>query len=54
MQLSTWAYHRILKPARTIANLCPATAESGYLAGAEQAQAAHIAEAIQYRPRRLV
>jgi magnesium chelatase family protein len=40
--MSARAFHRVLKLARTIADL----------AGAQQIQAAHLAEAIQYRPRR--
>jgi magnesium chelatase family protein len=41
MGLSARAYHRILKLARTIADL----------AGSEQVQQAHLAEVLQCRPR---
>lgn len=42
MQMSARAYHRILKLARTIADL----------AGCDHIETPHLAEAIQYRPRK--
>jgi len=41
MNLSARAYHRILKLARTISDL----------AGSDQIQTPHVAEALQYRPK---
>jgi hypothetical protein len=44
MNLSARAYHRTLKLARTIADL----------AGSDQIQTPHVAEALQYRPKGMV
>ena len=44
MNLSARGYHRVLKLARTIADL----------AGCEQIEATHLAEALQYRPKTMM
>ena len=41
LQLSARSYHRVLKLARTIADI----------GGADRIEASHIAEALQFRPR---
>ncbi|MBN1316671.1 MAG: hypothetical protein JXA42_14430, partial [Anaerolineales bacterium] len=50
LAITARAFHRILKLGRTIAD--PSALLRASLAGMEQIQAAHLVEAIQYRPRR--
>ncbi len=51
--MSARAFHRILKLARTIVT-DPAPFAVADLANCEQIETPHLAEAIQYRPRRVV
>jgi magnesium chelatase family protein len=50
LQMSARAFHRILKLARTIAD--PSLRSGQALAGEPEIRTHHLAEAIQYRPRR--
>jgi magnesium chelatase family protein len=49
LHLSARAFHRILKLGRTIADL-----DNGDIDNGDMIRAHHLAEAIQYRPRRMV
>ncbi len=51
--MSARAFHRILKLARTIV-VDPALLAWADLADCDQIETPHLAEAIQYRPRRMV